>query len=1022
MKLLRLFLIGMAVVAALLLVLVGIAFNSGFQTWAARKALPAQPGFTVTLSRVALGLHRAHVEDLRITQGGAAVVVPSLDIDLSILAAARQHIVLQQLVAKGWTIDLSKTAAPATGLLPVASGGTGVPPVGSPALAGLPDNVAKPKTPPAGAAPKSAAAPATVAATVFRGVLKQLKLPVDLAIESVDLEGTVIFPMDDGQPPAQAKVTLTGGQLGTGREGKFDFTAFVALAPATPVNALQAHGTLTAAMDTPRSFARVAVHVDAEAAGPQLPQGARLTLAISAARAATGEDYTVQVEMVGKRLLYVQAALPEAGGRFNGSWKLDARDADVAPFALGRALPAFTASGEGRVVADPQLTEVQLNGQLDATVDKLGAVRSELGGLGPLHVLADFDVSQLGGTTRIDRLSVKISGPRPVFAAEALQGFEFNARTGAINVADPAKDLVHLTLDGLPLAWAQPFLPGIALVGSDVQGEFVASARNGGFALRPRAPLMVTGLSLSQAGRPLVKSVDVTLSAGADYSPQGWQVDVGEFTVRNGPATLLTASARAGRLTGQDQPVKAQGQWQADLPALLAQPAAQALAQLAGGSAQGEFTASVDAKKEIYAKLTLRDLVAVPGTPALPVVSATIRADLEPDGTITLQAPLSFENAAKQRTSDLVLAGKVKRGKDVLAVDASITSQFIAAEDLQIFAGVLANKGADQGTAVPAPAGPAKPDTTPFWRGVAGQLTLALKKVVYNEQLTVSDIGGTVRIDGGAVKFEAGHAGLDQGGSLKLDGRISFVPKQAEPYALEATSVVKDFDAARFFRALDPGKAPTVEGKFKLDSQLTARGVNLPALAGSLQGKTEVSSSGGIFRALRADLADKVQKSQSTVAVIGGLLGAVTGKEKLSDYANRTQIVTDIAQSLAEIPYDQLSLAVTRDPQLNLRLQDFSLISPQVRLGGTGEIRAVAGTDLAKQPLDLRLQLGARGHLADQMNRASLLDGKKDDLGYVGFTVPVHVGGTLSNPDTGELKTALVKAAAGSLLNSILGK
>jgi len=55
----------------------------------------------------------------------------------------------------------------------------------------------------------------------------------------------------------------------------------------------------------------------------------------------------------------------------------------VAPFALGRALPVFTASGEGRVVADPQLTEVQLNGQLDATVDKLEAVRSELGGSVP---------------------------------------------------------------------------------------------------------------------------------------------------------------------------------------------------------------------------------------------------------------------------------------------------------------------------------------------------------------------------------------------------------------------------------------------------------------------------------------------------------------------------------------------------------------------------------------------------------------------------------------------------------------
>ena len=1030
MKFFRLLLIGAAVTVALLLVLVGIVFTSGFQTWVTRKALAAQPGFTATVGRVAAGFHRVHVDDLRLAQGGAVVVVPSLDAELSVLAAARQHFSLQRLVAKGWTIDLSQAAPIPAGSssssdmggtpmprLPAAAGGTCVPPVSSTV------GVAKPKPALPAEVTPSKAAPATVAATVFRGVLKQLKLPVDLAIESVDLEGTVVFPMDDGQPPGRAKVTLTGGQLGTGSEGNFDFTAFVALAPATPVNALQAHGTLTAAMHTPRSFARLAVHVDAEAAGPQLPEGARLTLEVSAARAATGEDYTVQVEMVGKRLLYLQAALPEAGGRFSGSWKLDARDADVAPFALGRPLPAFTASGEGRVVADPQLTEVQLNGRRDATVDKLGAVRSELGGFGPLHLLADFDVRQLGGTTRIDRLNVKISGPRPVFAAEALQGFEFNARTGEINVADPAKDLVHLTLDGVPLAWAQPFLPGFSITGSDVQGEFVASARNGGFALRPRAPLVVTGLSVSQAGRPLAKSVDLTLSAGADYSPQGWQVDVGEFTVRNGPATLLTASVRVGRLAGRDQQVKAQGQWQADLPALLAQPAVQGLAQLASGSAQGEFTASVDAKQEVYAKLTLRDLIVAPDTPALPMVSATIRADLAPDGKITLQAPLSFENSTKQRTSDLVLAGQLQRRKDVLTVDASITSQFIAVEDLQIFTGVLANKSADQGAAVSPPMVPAKPATVPWWSGVAGQLTLALKKVVYHEQLTVNDVGGALKIDGGALKFEVGHAGLDQGGSVKFDGRISFAAKQAEPYALEAESVIRDFDAARLFRALDPGKAPTVEGKFKLESQLTARGASLSALAARLQGKTQVTSAGGVFRALRVDLEDKVQKSQSTVAVISGrLLGAVTGKEKLSDYANLKQIVTDVAQNLDEIPYDQLSLAVTRDEQHNLRLQDFSLISPEVRLGGTGEIRAVGATDLAKQPLDLQLRLGARGHLADLMNRASLLDGKKDDLGYAGFTVPVHVGGTMSNPDADELKAALVKAAAGSLLNSLLGK
>ena len=41
--------------------------------------------------------------------------------------------------------------------------------------------------------------------------------------------------------------------------------------------------------------------------------------------------------------------------------------------------------------------------------------------------------------------------------------------------------------------------------------------------------------------------------------------------------------------------------------------------------------------------------------------------------------------------------------------------------------------------------------------------------------------------------------------------------------------------------------------------------------------------------------------------------GAMTGREKITDYANRTQIVTDIATALSEITFDQLNVAVSRD-------------------------------------------------------------------------------------------------------------
>ena len=179
---------------------------------------------------------------------------------------------------------------------------------------------------------------------------------------------------------------------------------------------------------------------------------------------------------------------------------------------------------------------------------------------------------------------------------------------------------------------------------------------------------------------------------------------------------------------------------------------------------------------------------------------------------------------------------------------------------------------------------------------------------------------------------------------------------------------------------------------------------------------------GAQFVDLQADLSDKIQKTQSTVATLGGLLGAVTGQDKIANYANRSQIVVDVANDWKEIPFDQLNVVVRRDNDLNITLQDFTLISPTKRIAGTGEIRHADGTPVLAQALDLRLQLGARGKTFDLMNRAGLLNGQKDDLGYTGFLTPVRITGTLENPNTGEFRAALLKAAGGSLLNNLLGR
>ena len=74
------------------------------------------------------------------------------------------------------------------------------------------------------------------------------------------------------------------------------------------------------------------------------------------------------------------------------------------------------------------------------------------------------------------------------------------------------------------------------------------------------------------------------------------------------------------------------------------------------------------------------------------------------------------------------------------------------------------------------------------------------------------------------------------------------------------------------------------------------------------------------------------------------------------------------------------------------------------------------------QAIDLRLQLSAQGKTAELMNRASLLNGQKDNLGYIGFITPIRISGTLENPDTSEFRNALLKAAGSSLLNNLLGR
>ena len=989
---------GFCVVA--LLVAAGLAFNSGVQTWAARRVLAGQPQLKAKVGRVAAGFQTVALHDIQLEQNGAVITLPSFAAELSVIDAGlkgKTH--LRRLVAKGWRLDLTGYRFPGA--------------VSAPSVALAP-----------------AAVPA-VALQVFQGVFARAALPFDLTLDGVELEGDVTLPPSPGLDSGRAHVVLKGGGLGAGREGAFTFTVTVALTGAdVPVRSLSVSGRLVATMDTPRTFSRLATQAEAAATGPQFPNGVKLATDLVATRAPAGEGYAISLSDGTRLLAGLKADWPAAKPHLVGTWKLDVRDTDLAPFALGRLLPVFALAGEGQLEVETATGEVRVTGKLNAAADRLGVVQPEFAAMGAVRLTAEFDLARRGETLRVERLVAAFAGAQPVADVRALQPFEFNAQSGELKVADPARELLGLTLQGLPLGWVQPFVKNFAFTGGDVRGDFVAIARNGGFSLRPKAPLVMADVSVAQAGQPWLRAVDFSLNASADYTPQGWQAELAPLVAKSAAATVLTLEAKVGRLLGANQPIKVAGKFVAHLPALLTQPAATAPVPLLAGEATGDFAASFGVTQEIQATLALTKLAVSPEITkeTLPSVSAEVRADIAANGAIALNLPLRIEREG--RKSDLTLAGTLTPVKTGLAVEARVSGALLVLDDAQLLAGLFASPSSAPAAATPKPAGP---DAAPPWSGLSGQLKIALKQVGYAGSWHASDVTGTIRLEAGEAKLVDFRGGLGDGADAKVNGGVTFDAKSATPYALVAELGVNEFDPAPLFRAVNPGQPATVEGKFSVASRVSGRAATLADIATAAHGEFQLTSRGGVFRGLPVSYAAKIEsagKIAAGAAAIGNLLGSVTGKKDAADIANKAQAVAEVSRTLAAIPYDQLNVVFSRDAALNTVLRDFTLISPEVRLSGAGQATHRPGAGLLADSLAMVFTLRTRGRAAELLKYLGALEPQADDLGYAACTVPLKISGTLAQPDPSELNRRLAALAleksgvtdkASELFNKLLG-
>jgi hypothetical protein len=309
-------------------------------------------------------------------------------------------------------------------------------------------------------------------------------------------------------------------------------------------------------------------------------------------------------------------------------------------------------------------------------------------------------------------------------------------------------------------------------------------------------------------------------------------------------------------------------------------------------------------------------------------------------------------------------------------------------------------------------------DTVPAWSRFKGQLLLEVKSVTRGKDWSMTGLTGVVVLDATRASLTKLEAAFGEKSRFGAKGELRFTAG-AQPYELAGDFSLTEFDAGKFFKAIDPVKPPTVEGLFAAAGHLEGRGATIGQMVEQTRGKFELTSHKGVFRGLQRT-SNKVSMTSKAVELGASVFGSIFGSDKVTKAAEKlagtAYFVDQLAQTLGELNYDQLSLRLVRDETLNVTLEDISLIAPEIRLLGKGTVTYTAGKPLLDQPLALSLTFAGRGKTEQLLGKLHLLDGTRDELGYAKTQLPVTVAGSLAKPDPSAFFTKIANAKLTEIL------
>lgn len=669
-KALKFLLWAMGIGAVLFIVLLVVALNSSFQTWAVNKALSGDPARAIAIDSVSAGFSEADIQGVSYAENGMKVTVGSVKASYSLwgMIADSSHVAVDSVSVSGIEADLSAMTPP-------------------------PADAAK------------AAEPASAESKPFGGVLAITRdLGKRFTLGKVAIDGQVKLAGN-----RSASFNLSGGGIKPGTTGELTLVAFFKDDNIkAPVSSVGTPGTkIRLAQLAEGGFSSISVAVPVTAEGDAVKGVVGLQAQADLSAIQGGERWDFSLVQGERKVVVARNQFDAATGGVSGSYELSVDNAVATPFAFGFPLPPFMLSGKGEykvptrgageivfgggtdlVVTDLPAVEALLR-KLDVDPDVVATSRQTLRELGELHVRTTQDLNVKGTKVSVDKVSFRISGRGDQPLVLVANATPFTIQDGAFAGADPDK-LATVELTRIPLALVAPFAKGMQLKGGAIDGAWQVGARDGVISVKPVRTFSVGPVTLAQvegtAVKPLLDRVTVSADASVSFT-SAVAAKAGaaarDAMVRGSLSKLSVAdvSGKGARLSANfeanlgTKAVKADFRGELDLSELALQPVAAASGPLLDNGVGAAFGGSFSLDDKGVATLAPTTLsMTVRGVPLL---DAKVSAAVElPAGT----KPLRVRESAAGLTVDLpgiarqpVLAGKLRpllRGNLACAFDA----------------------------------------------------------------------------------------------------------------------------------------------------------------------------------------------------------------------------------------------------------------------------------------------------------------------------------------------------------------